>query len=64
MCGHVEKQSDMTVMDPGQQHPPGWVSGDEWEMHRASIQDLYQTQNLSLKEVMRIMEERHGFRAT
>ncbi|KAK3948107.1 hypothetical protein QBC32DRAFT_382115 [Pseudoneurospora amorphoporcata] len=47
-----------------QQHPSGWAGGDEWEDHRGRIQELYQGQNLSLKEVMRIMEERHGFRAT
>jgi len=52
---------------PDDQQPgsPGcWVAGDEWEAHRVVIQDLYQNQNLALKEVMRIMEERHGFRAT
>ncbi|KAK3346583.1 hypothetical protein B0T25DRAFT_552363 [Lasiosphaeria hispida] len=42
----------------------GWVIGDEWELHRPTIQRLYQTQKLALKEVMRIMEEKHGFRAT
>lgn len=47
-----------------QQQPPGWAGGDEWEEHRGRIQELYQSQNLSLKEVMRIMEGRHGFRAT
>jgi hypothetical protein len=48
-----------------QQSPPGgWVGGDEWETHRPAIQELYQNQNLALKEVMRIMEESHGFRAT
>jgi len=41
-----------------------WVVGDEWESHRAAIQELYQNQNLALKEVMRVMEEKHGFRAT
>ncbi|KAK4447812.1 hypothetical protein QBC34DRAFT_427047 [Podospora aff. communis PSN243] len=49
-----------------QQSPPGgWVvGGDEWEAHRPAIQELYQNQNLALKEVIRIMEESHGFRAT
>ena len=47
-----------------QQQPPGWAGGSEWEEHRGMIQELYQSQNLSLKEVMRIMEECHGFRAT
>ncbi|EAA30599.3 hypothetical protein NCU06072 [Neurospora crassa OR74A] len=47
-----------------QQQPPGWAGGDEWEEHRGRIQELYQSQNLSLKEVMRIMEEHCGFRAT
>ncbi|KAK1757156.1 hypothetical protein QBC47DRAFT_175820 [Echria macrotheca] len=55
----------MAGSDTSQQGPPGcWVGGDEWETHRPAIQDLYLNQNLPLKEVMGIMEERYGFRAT
>ncbi|KAK4183310.1 hypothetical protein QBC35DRAFT_478287 [Podospora australis] len=42
----------------------GWVGGDEWDIHKGTISDLYQTQNLPLKDVMKVMEDRHGFRAT
>ncbi|KAK5661857.1 hypothetical protein OQA88_9961 [Cercophora sp. LCS_1] len=41
-----------------------WVANDEWETHRHAIQELYQVQNRALKDVMRIMEDKHGFRAT
>jgi len=56
----------MAREEPDQQQSPAgcWVGGDEWDTHRPAIQDLYQNQNLALKEVMRIMEETHGFRAT
>jgi len=46
------------------QQPPGWAGGDEWDEYRPTIQDLYLSQNLSLKEVMKIMEDSHGFKAT
>ncbi|KAM7221956.1 hypothetical protein V8F06_002707 [Rhypophila decipiens] len=49
---------------PLQQQPAGWAGGDEWDEYRATIQDLYLSQNLSLKEVMKRMEEEHGFKAT
>ena len=54
----------MARADPAQQHPTGWVGGDEWEVHRAAIQELYQARNMPLKEVMTAMEEKYGFRAT
>ncbi|KAK0649286.1 Clr5 domain-containing protein, partial [Cercophora newfieldiana] len=50
--------------DQHQSSPGSWVGGDEWDIHRPAIQELYQNQNLALKEVMRLMEETHGFRAT
>ncbi|KAK3385725.1 hypothetical protein B0H63DRAFT_187158 [Podospora didyma] len=55
----------MEHADPGQSHQAaGWVAGDEWDLHRSVIQELYQGQNMPLKDVMKIMEDRHGFRAT
>ncbi|KAK3995266.1 hypothetical protein QBC44DRAFT_366791 [Cladorrhinum sp. PSN332] len=50
--------------DQGRRPSIGWVGGDEWEVYRPTIQELYQAQNLPLKDVMKIMEDRHGFRAT
>ncbi|KAK3689447.1 Clr5 domain-containing protein, partial [Podospora appendiculata] len=56
-------------MDQGTQQPPqpgwaGWAGGDEWDEYRETIQELYQSKNMSLKDVMRTMEDKHGFRAT
>ncbi|KAK3361930.1 Clr5 domain-containing protein, partial [Lasiosphaeria ovina] len=55
---------DQADHDPHLQPPAGWVAGDEWDTHRATIQELYQAQNMPLKDVMKVMEDRHGFRAT
>ena len=35
----------------------------QWESHRDEIIDLYITKNWTLKQVMKRMEEAHGFRA-
>lgn len=53
-----------SVADQGRRQSVSWVGGDEWDPWRTTIQDLYQTQNLPLKDVMKVMEEEHGFRAT
>ncbi|KAH8194875.1 hypothetical protein TruAng_010955 [Truncatella angustata] len=36
----------------------------DWEWHKAKIKCLYMQENLPLKEVAKIMQEDHGFRAT
>ncbi|KAK4194952.1 hypothetical protein QBC40DRAFT_289886 [Triangularia verruculosa] len=53
-----------SAADQTRRQSVGWVGGDEWDPWRTTIQDLYQTQNLPLKDVMKVMEEEHGFRAT
>ena len=60
-------RTTMTPASPTQERrrsSVGWVGGDEWDLYRPTIQELYQAQNLPLKDVMKIMEDRHGFRAT
>lgn len=42
--------------------PKGWAAKDAWNAHRALISHLYA--NNTLPEVMRIMEAKHGFKAT
>jgi hypothetical protein len=37
---------------------------EDWEPWRSVIRDLYITQNVILKDVMAIMEEKHNLRAT
>ncbi len=37
---------------------------NEWNAHRETIQDLYQEQNLPLREVIKIMERQYKFHAT
>lgn len=37
---------------------------DDWEAHRATIQQLYMSQNLTLREVMKTMRTEYGFHAT
>jgi hypothetical protein len=42
-----------------------WTTSDEdWDLHRAIIEDLYVRQNKSLKTVMAIMSKEHGLRGT
>jgi len=40
------------------------LSVKDWEKQRAIIQRLYSAENKDLQEVMEIMEQEHGFRAT
>ncbi|KAK0714399.1 hypothetical protein B0T21DRAFT_70760 [Apiosordaria backusii] len=65
---NTDKNTNMSISkstaDQGRRQSVGWVGGDEWDPWRTTIQELYQTQNLPLKDVMKIMEEEHGFRAT
>lgn len=35
----------------------------QWEQHKATIRDLYLTQDKTLKDVISHMQETHGFRA-
>ncbi|KAK3937218.1 Clr5 domain-containing protein, partial [Diplogelasinospora grovesii] len=43
---------------------PDWADSQRWERYRGTIQELYHSRNLPLKEVMKIMEQEHQFRAT
>jgi len=58
----TDRDMKRTEQDP--QHPAGWAGGDEWDEHRDAIQELYQVKNLPLKDVMKAMEDKYGFRAT
>jgi hypothetical protein len=40
------------------------ASSSDWDTHRETIRDLYMTQKLSLKDVMEVMRNTHGFAAT
>jgi hypothetical protein len=40
------------------------VSAAEWDNYRATITDLYQNQNKTLKTVMQIMRDEYKFEAT
>lgn len=39
------------------------IAPEEWESLKAVISDLYLDQKMTLAEVMRLMEDEHGFRA-
>jgi hypothetical protein len=41
-----------------------WATYQDWVTHRDIIQALYEGENLTLKRIMRIMEEEHNFYAT
>lgn len=36
----------------------------DWQPHKAELQNLYLVQDQPLEQLMRYMEETHGFRAT
>ncbi|KAI3333968.1 hypothetical protein F4824DRAFT_502667 [Ustulina deusta] len=42
----------------------GWAKANDWARHRSLITALYRDQNKTLKETMRIMEEKYNFLAT
>lgn len=44
--------------------PVRYATEQDWAMHKTEIQRLYMDEELSLKEVMQIMNEKHDFRAT
>ena len=42
----------------------GWAAKEDWAKHQALIKQLYFHEKKPLAEVMRLMENRHGFKAT
>ncbi|KAJ3580250.1 hypothetical protein NPX13_g305 [Xylaria arbuscula] len=42
----------------------GWATASDWAHHRSLITALYRDQNKTLKDTMRIMEEKYNFFAT
>ena len=42
----------------------GWAAKEEWIKRQAEIKQLYVHEKKTLKEVKRLMESRHGFKAT
>ena len=55
----IELPMNMTVS-----HSKGWAAKEEWTKRKADIQQLYFHEKKTLKEVKRLMEIRHGFKAT
>ncbi|KAI5861530.1 hypothetical protein GGS23DRAFT_137872 [Durotheca rogersii] len=53
-----------TVTNVKHRHPKRAHSPYVWETHKAEICRLYLDENRRLKDVMEIMESRHGFRAS
>ena len=45
-------------------HSTGYAAKEEWTKREADIRQLYVHERKTLKEVKRLMESRHGFRAT
>ena len=45
-------------------HSTGWAAKEEWTKREADIRQLYVHEKKPLKEVKRLMEKRHGFKAT
>lgn len=43
-------------------NPGGWATKEAWVQHQAEIEQLYKKKTLA--EVRRLMEDKHGFRAT
>jgi Clr5 domain len=41
-----------------------WAAPEDWEQYRTPIRKLYLEEDMPLKDVMAIMERRHGFYAT
>ncbi len=55
----------MAESDSSREHHPEWANTEDWDAHRLTIQHLsISDQNLSLKEVIKVMERQHGFHAT
>ncbi|TGJ88040.1 hypothetical protein E0Z10_g790 [Xylaria hypoxylon] len=42
----------------------GWATANDWANHRSLITALYRDQNKTLKQTMRVMEEKYSFFAT
>lgn len=45
-------------------NPTGWATKEAWTQHQADIKQLYFHEKKPLTEVMRLMKDKHGFRAT
>ena len=41
-----------------------WATAEEWMTQKTTIEQLYRIENKTLSQVMAIMEEKHGFKAT
>lgn len=42
----------------------GWAQPSDWEEHRAEITKLHRDEGKTVKEIEKVMQQRHGFRAT
>ena len=41
-----------------------WASAQDWSLRKDTIIKLYSEEDMTLKEVMQLMEEKYGFCAT
>jgi hypothetical protein len=41
-----------------------WAAAEDWDIHRRTITEMYETENMKLQDVMKIMEREHNFYAT
>lgn len=49
---------------PGQDSQKKWATAEDWASHKDTIIRLYSNRNLTLKQVVSIMREKHQFFAT
>jgi Clr5 domain len=60
ICPDTDSPSDI----PYRQKEVRWVTTEEWLAQRTNIKRLYLDQGRTLKEVMGIIENKYGFKAT
>ncbi|MCJ1247032.1 hypothetical protein MMC30_004243 [Trapelia coarctata] len=56
--------AELSMEVPAGRVLPYTTSKQEWDRHRATIEDLYREKNKTLTEVISIMERNHHFKAT
>ena len=49
---------------PGQDSQKKWATTEDWASHKETIIHLYFSRNLTLKQVVSIMRDKHQFFAT
>ncbi|KAK3321854.1 Clr5 domain-containing protein [Apodospora peruviana] len=62
--GGAERAAETTTSTLPIRPQGKWATPDDWTAAKSTIKHLYMEENLPLKEVMAIMEEKHNFRGT